>query len=123
MAKKIIVVDDDPFILAVVEKFLKIKGFQVLTTTDPELAFRMAEKEKPNLLISDVAMPGMDGFTLLKSLKQDNATKNIPLMLLTATDRIADVEKGFSCGAQAYLLKPIDWDRAWPKIEAIIGKP
>ena len=123
MAKKILVVDDDPFILAVVEKFLKLKGFQVVTTTDPELAFRLAEKEKPDLLISDVAMPGVDGFTLLRSLKQDSITKHIPLMLLTATDKIADVEKGFASGAQAYLLKPIDWDRAWPKIQAILGNP
>src|SRR5438105_4766638 len=110
MAKKILVVDDDPFILAVVEKFLKIKGFQVITTTDPELAFRLAEKEKPHLLISDIAMPGLDGFTLLKSLRENPGTTEIPLMLLTATDKISDVEKGFACGAKAYLLKPIDWD-------------
>ncbi len=123
MPKKVLVVDDDPFILAVVEKFLKIKGFLVVTTTDPELAYRMAEKEKPDLLISDVAMPGVDGFTLLRHLRDDPVTKTIPLVLLTATDKIADVEKGFESGAKAYLLKPIDWDRAWPKIEAIIGKP
>src|SRR5476649_1741804 len=98
MAKKILVVDDDPFILAVVQKFLQLKGFQVITTTDPEDAFHLAEKEKPCLLISDVAMPGLDGFTLLKSLKENPATKNIPLMLLTATDKISDVEKGFSVG-------------------------
>lgn len=121
MAKKILVVDDDPFILAVVEKFLKIKGFVVITTTDPEDAFHRADKEKPDLVISDVAMPGLDGFTLLKALKDNKNTKNIPLVLLTASDRISDVEKGFASGAQAYILKPIDWDRAWAKLEPILS--
>src|SRR5579872_6274613 len=113
MAKTILAVDDDPFILLVVEKFLKSKGFKVITMTDPEKAYFFAEKEKPDLIISDVAMPAVDGFTLIRNLSTNKDTKDIPLVLLTATDKIADVEKGFSSGARAYILKPIDWNRAW----------
>ena len=65
-------------------------------------------------------MPGMDGFTLLRGLKGNKITQNIPLVLLTATDRITDVEKGFASGATAYVLKPIDWDRAWAKISPLL---
>jgi two-component system, OmpR family, alkaline phosphatase synthesis response regulator PhoP len=120
MAKTIMVVDDDPYILVAVEKFLKTKGFKVVCMADPEEAYHAAQKQKPDLIISDVAMPGLDGFTLLKGLKQNKATQQIPLVLLTATDKIADVEKGFEVGAQAYILKPIDWDRAWAKLEPFL---
>src|SRR5690349_15627247 len=120
MAKTVLVVDDDPFIIMAVEKFLKIKGLNVMGMTDPEKAYFWAEEKKPDLIISDVAMPGVDGFTLLKNLQENKKTKEIPLVLLTATDRIADVEKGFSVGARAYILKPIDWDRAWKKLQPLL---
>jgi len=120
MAKKIMVVDDDPFILTAVEKFLKTKGFNVVCMDDPEKAYHHAQKDKPDLIISDIAMPGLDGFTLLKGFQENKSTQGIPLVLLTATDKISDVEKGFSVGAKAYILKPIDWDRAWAKLEPLL---
>src|SRR6266480_4686807 len=120
MSKSIMIVDDDPFILLAVEKFLKTKGFRVMCISDPEEAYHTAQKHPPDLIISDVAMPGLDGFTLLRGLKENKSTKNIPLVLLTATDKIGDVEKGFEVGALAYILKPIDWDRAWAKQEPLL---
>jgi PleD family two-component response regulator len=120
MAKTILAVDDDPFILKVVEKFLAIKGFKVVGMTDPEQAYFWAEKNKPDLVISDVAMPGVDGFTLIRNLRANKETQHIPLVMLTASDKVADVEKGFSSGAVAYILKPIDWDRAWAKLQPLL---
>ena len=120
MAKTIFAVDDDPFILMVVEKFLTTKGYKVVTMTDPEKAYFWVEKNKPDLVISDVAMPGVDGFTLIRNLKKNKATENIPLVMLTATDKVSDVEKGFDSGARAYILKPIDWDRAWAKLQPLL---
>ena len=66
--KTILAVDDDPYILDVVSRYLTAKGFRMLTTTDPEMALEMAAKEQPHLVISDIAMPGMDGLTLVKKL-------------------------------------------------------
>src|SRR5437763_1872191 len=120
--KTILVVDDDPFILDVVGRYLTSRGFRVITTTDPEKAYSIAEKEIPRLIISDIAMPGLDGFTLLKGLKENKLTSQIPLVLLTATDKIGDVERGFEVGALAYILTPIDWDRAWAKLEPLLKK-
>lgn len=120
MPKTVLVVDDDPAILRAVDTFLRMKGLKTITCLDPGDAFKIAETKKPDLIISDIAMPGVDGFTLLKGLKGNKLTQNIPLILLTATDRIADVEKGFASGAQAYVLKPIDWDRAWAKIQPFV---
>jgi len=120
MAKTILAVDDDPFILLVVEKFLTLKGFKVVTMTDAEKAYFWADENKPDLVISDIAMPGVDGFTLIRNLKANKETQNIPLVMLTASDRVADVEKGFASGALAYILKPIDWDRAWKKLQPLL---
>ena len=121
MAKTVLIVDDDPAILRAVEAFLKMKGLKVITCEDPGNALTIAQDKHPDLVISDVAMPGIDGFTLLRGFKDNKHTQTIPLILLTATDRISDVEKGFSSGAQAYVLKPIDWDRAWAKIQPFVA--
>jgi len=118
--KKILVVDDDPYIVDLLSRQLKAKGFNVLPTTDPETAYTLAEKERPDLIISDIAMPALDGFTLLKGLKNNKVTCQIPLVLLTGSDKMADVEQGFTSGAQAYLLKPFDWDSAWPKLQPLL---
>ncbi len=118
--KTILIVDDDPYIVDLLSRQLKAKGFNVIQTTDPETAYTMAEKEKPHLIISDLAMPALDGFTLLKGLKNNKMTCEIPLVLLTGSDKMADVEEGFSAGAQAYLLKPFDWETAWPKLQPFL---
>jgi len=118
--KTILVVDDDPFILDLMSRYLTAKGFRVLTTTDPEKAYAIAETETPRLIISDLAMPGLDGFTLFQGFKGNVVTQQIPLVLLTGSDKVSDIEKGFASGAQVYLLKPIDWALAWPKLEPFL---
>ena len=118
--KTVLIVDDDPYILDILQRHLRTKGLRVLSTTDPETAYSLAEKEIPNLIISDIAMPALDGFALLKALRANKVTCEIKLALLTVSDRIGDVEKGFASGAQAYLLKPFDWETAWPKIQALL---
>ena len=118
--KTILVVDDDPFIVDLLTRQLEKKGLKVISSTDPETAYTMAEQQKPDLIMSDIAMPAIDGFTLLKGLRQNKVTRDIPLVLLTASDRMSDVEEAFLAGAQAYLLKPLDWDTAWPKIETLL---
>ena len=116
----ILVVDDDPYIVDLLSRQLKAKGFRVLQTTDPETAYTLAEEEKPDLIISDVAMPALDGFTLFRGLKNNKVTCGIPLVLLTGSDKVSDIEKGFASGARAYLLKPFDWDTAWPKLRPLL---
>ena len=119
--KTVLVIDDDPYIVDILVRQLKSKGFNVLSSTDPGTAYTLAETERPDLIISDIAMPAIDGFTLLKGLRQNTVTAGIPLVLLTSSDRIADVEQGFALGAQAYLLKPFDWETAWPKLQPLLN--
>src|SRR5262245_11314449 len=118
--KTILLVDDDPYVVDLLNRQLTAKGFRVLQTTDPERAYDLAEKEKPDLIISDIAMPAIDGFTLLKGFKDNKTTCQIPLVLLTSSERVSDVEKGFSSGAQVYLQKPFNWETAWPKLQPLL---
>src|SRR2546430_11712968 len=97
--KTILIVDDDPYIVDLVSRQLKAKGFAVLQTTDPETAYSLAEKEKPDLIISDIAMPALDGFALFNGLKNNKMTCEIPLVLLTGSDKISDIEQGYASGA------------------------
>jgi len=120
--KPILVVDDDPFIVDVVSRFLQSKGYRVISTTDPERAYDMAEADPPRLIISDIAMPGLDGFALVQGFKTNARTSTVPLVFLTGSDKIDDIEKGFESGATAYLLKPLDWAIAWPKLEPLLKK-
>jgi CheY-like chemotaxis protein len=119
--KTILIVDDDPYIVDLLSRQLKAKGFKVLPTTDPETALTLAEQEHPDLIISDIAMPSVDGFTLFKGLKNNKVTSQIPLVLLTGSDKMADIEEGFVSGAQAYLIKPFDWETAWPKLQPLLN--
>jgi CheY-like chemotaxis protein len=120
-AKTILVIDDDPYMADVLSRQLKKRGFRVISTTDPERGYNLAEVERPDLIISDIGMPSLDGLTLLKGLRNNKVTHDIPLVLLTGSDKLSDVEQGFSSGAQAYLLKPIDWETAWPKIATLLA--
>src|ERR1017187_3313606 len=120
--KTILIVDDDPYIVDLLSRQLKAKGFKVLPTTDPETAYTLAESEKPDLIISDIAMPALDGFTLLKGLKNNKITRGIPLVLLTGSDKMADVEEGFTSRSEEHLLKPFDWETAWPKLQPLLER-
>jgi adenylate cyclase len=119
-AHTVLAVDDDPFILDTVARYLTKMGLRVLTTTDPESAVATASKEKPGLILSDIAMPGLDGLSLLKTLKETVATRDIPVILLTSSKDPRDMQEGLNAGAEAYLSKPIEWERSWPKIQAIL---
>ena len=116
----VLVVDDDPFILETVAKYLALRDLNVISTTDPESVLSLTIEEKPRLIISDIAMPGMDGLTLLRTLKGNPDTSDVPVILLTSSHSAADMQDGLNAGADAYLLKPIDWTLSWPKIQTIL---
>jgi DNA-binding response OmpR family regulator len=100
---RILVVDDDPSILKFVQVNLEARGYQVLTAADGEEAIRMAEKEKPELLILDIVMPGMDGFAVCRKIRQRST---VPVIMLSAREGENDKEKCEACGADDYLTKP-----------------
>ena len=117
---KILIIDDDPDALETMTAVLETHDYQVLTALSGLEGISKASKEKPDLIIMDVLMPEVDGFVTCKMIKENKEIKNIPVILLTGTGMVGDVEKGFAAGAKDFMIKPIDWDKFFLKIKKLI---
>ena len=108
MPKKILAVDDERHIVRLVEVNLQRAGYQVVTAYDGREALEKVKAEEPDLIVLDVMMPYMDGFEVLKNLKADPVTAEIPVIMLTAKAQDADVFRGWQSGVDCYLTKPFN---------------
>ena len=106
--RTVLVVDDDPMVRELMERFLAKEGFRVVQATSGDEGLRLARDILPCVVTLDVMMPGSDGWTVLGELKGDPRTAEIPVVMLTIVD---DRQRGFALGAADYLTKPIDWQR------------
>jgi DNA-binding response OmpR family regulator len=106
MAKHILVVDDEVNIRRLVEIHLRHAGYRVTTACDGNDALAKLRADRPDLLVSDVIMPHMDGFELLKRLKADSDTAGIPVVMLTVKALNGDIFEGWQSGVHYYLTKP-----------------
>jgi CheY-like chemotaxis protein len=104
--RNVLVVDDDPLIREVLTTVLDLEELRVSTAPDGASALAMVAHDRPDVVICDVMMPGMDGLEVCRRLKADPATATIPVVLLTARDRPEDHEAGAAAGCDAYLTKP-----------------
>jgi CheY-like chemotaxis protein len=105
--KRVLVADDAPDIIIVVQKALEDEGYEVLTALNGKEAYQKAIEQKPDLIISDILMPLMNGFKLCDELKNNPQYGHIPIILMTAVYRQPDhIEMGFKFGADAYIAKP-----------------
>jgi len=117
---KILIVDDDPIALETMAAILEIRDYEILMALSGLEGISKARNEKPDLIIMDVMMPGLDGFAACKMIRENEEIKGIPVILLTGKGMVGDVEKGFASGASDYLVKPIDWDKLLLKIKKLI---
>jgi two-component system, cell cycle response regulator len=108
MTGRILVVDDIEANVRLLQAKLQAEYYHVLTASDGATALAVAAEEKPDLVLLDVMMPGMDGFEVCRRLKDDSATRHIPIVLVTALDGRADRITGLEAGADEFLTKPID---------------
>jgi len=107
MPKKILLVDDEPDILRTVDFRLTQFGYKIITATDGENAVKIIRNEKPDLVLLDLRLPGINGIEVCKIVRSDETIKNTPIILFTASaSRIT--EDCAKCGANDYLLKPFD---------------
>jgi two-component system alkaline phosphatase synthesis response regulator PhoP/two-component system response regulator VicR len=121
VAQTILVVDDDPGVVRVVEVNLVQAGYQVRTAGNGEEALASIAREPPDLVILDVMMPRLDGFEALKRLKADPATARIPVVMLTARAQDDDVFEGYGTGAQWYLTKPFEPEELRTVVRHVLG--
>ncbi len=108
MAKRILAVDDEKHILRLVQINLEKAGYEVVTASNGREALESVRAQMPSLIVMDVMMPEMDGLEALQTLKNDEATAHIPVVMLTAKAQDADVFQGWQSGADLYLTKPFN---------------
>lgn len=105
---RILIVDDEPFNVDLLEQELDDLGYDTLTAFDGQQAVDTVRRESPDLVLLDVMMPVMDGFTACRTLKEDTATSLTPIIIMTALDRVEDRIKGIEAGADDFLTKPVN---------------
>jgi pilus assembly protein CpaF len=117
---KILVVEDEPRILAALEDLLSVEGYQVIPAPDGEQALQVVAEEKLDLVLSDVMMPGIDGFELCRRIKSKPATVFLPVVLVTALGRVEDRIKGAAVGADEFITKPPDAQELLTRVKTLV---
>ncbi len=115
----VLVVEDNPTIATVVKYFLELEGFDVLVATDGLLGLEVAFREKPEVIVTDVKMPGMDGVAMLKVLRSDARTARMRIMMLTSESSIETETEALEAGADDYVLKPVEPRRLAARVKAL----
>jgi two-component system, cell cycle response regulator DivK len=119
---KILIIEDTENNRVLLTRRLKPRGHDIVTAEDAESGLPLVESERPDLVLMDVGLPGMDGWSATRALKQNSATKHIPVIALTAHAMQGDREKAIEAGCDDYETKPIDFNRLFEKIDRLISK-
>ncbi|MEM7034090.1 MAG: response regulator, partial [Chloroflexota bacterium] len=114
--KTVLIIDDHPTNLSVIAEFLENEGFEIMVAQDGKQGMEQAYLGQPDIILLDVMMPEIDGFETCHLLKQDERTKTIPVIFLTALANENDKVKGFEAGAVDYITKPIQHQEALARI-------
>lgn len=117
--RQVLVVDDEPDILQFLEMTLQMSDYDVVTAADGLEAEALARSVVPDVIILDVMMPGIDGISVLRNLRSDPVTQEIPVVLLTAKSSDPDVWSGWEAGANYYMAKPFDIDHLLRFLESL----
>ena len=120
--EKLLVVDDDPFIARLLEIELAAAGYQVRVANDGEQAIQLVQQDAPDLVITDVMMPHVDGFELTRLLRQDPRTAAVSVIILTARGLSADKLEGFAIGADDYIVKPFDTPELLARVRGVLRR-
>lgn len=102
---KILIIEDDEFLLRMYSAKLEMEGYKIITATAGDRGLRLADKEQPDLILLDLLLPKKDGFQVLKELRADSETKDIPVIVLTNLSQKKDIDRCFSLGINDYLIK------------------
>jgi DNA-binding NarL/FixJ family response regulator len=122
MPKRLLVVDDEPNLLRAVAASLRTEGYEVVTARSGRDALVRVAESVPDLIISDIRMPGMDGYQLAGQLRASSRTAIVPIIFLTAKDETADRVAGFRAGVDAYITKPFEPDELLAVIQSILSR-
>ncbi len=122
-AKRILVIEDDPDIVEVLRYNLKREGYEVLTAESGEDGLSLARAHAPDLVLLDLMLPGMEGLQVCRTLKDEAATKGVPVVMMTAKSEDADIVTGLEMGADDYITKPFSPRVLIARVRAVLRRP
>ncbi|MGB3613017.1 MAG: response regulator transcription factor [Elainellaceae cyanobacterium] len=116
--KRLLLIDDDPNLILLVKDYLEFRGYDVITAENGREALSVLEETLPDMIICDVMMPEMDGYSLVEHVRQDPKTNWIPVLFLSAKGQSQDKVKGLSTGADVYMVKPFEPEELVAQVES-----
>ena len=120
--KKILFIEDEDTLQKALGGFLKDAGYEVVNALDGEIGLELALSENPDLILLDIVLPKINGFEVLKELKQKEETKDIPVIVLTNMENIEDIDKIIQLGATTYMIKTeYKLEEVIEKVKGVIG--
>ena len=120
--RRVLVVEDSPTIASVVKYFLELEGFEVLLAADGLIGLEIALREHPDVIVSDVNMPGMGGVEMVKTLRDDPRTLDVRILMLTSEASVESETEGLAAGADDYILKPVEPRRLAARVKALLAR-
>jgi twitching motility two-component system response regulator PilH len=121
LSARMLVVDDSPTICAVLGKMLRQDGYAVLKATDGASAIELARREQPALIFLDIVMPGMNGFAVLRALRHDPQTRDIPIVMISGNPQATEQFYVQRFGADDFMQKPFDRDEVYLRIDQLVA--
>ncbi|WP_448380017.1 response regulator transcription factor [Gloeomargarita sp.] len=122
MPHHILLVDDEPGLRQAVQAYLEDSGFTVTTAANAQVAWELLQQQKPDLIVSDIMMPQVNGYEFLRQLRQDVRFQHLPVVFLTARGMTKDRIAGFRAGVDGYIPKPFDPEELVAVIENLLRK-
>jgi DNA-binding response OmpR family regulator len=120
---KILLIEDDPFLLSMYATKFELEGYEVASADDGEKGWQLSKETKPDIILLDILLPKMNGFEVLEKIKAEPKTKAIPVILLTNLNQRDEIERGLTLGADDYLIKAHFMpSEVVEKIKKVIGK-
>lgn len=119
---KILVVDDDSAINELIKVNLELAGYKVVSAFDGNMGYALAKQELPDLIVLDVMMPKVDGYTVAKRIRENEDTKDTPIIMLTALNMLQNKAQGFDIGVDDYLVKPFEMEELLMRIKALLKR-
>lgn len=123
MSKRILVVDDDPEILDLTRTVLRDGGYQVLVASDGRKGVALAQSERPDLILLDINMPGLDGWEALRVLRMDEETRRIPVAMFSVRYDFAEKAEALKRSANDYIVKPFSYDEMLERVARLLAPP
>jgi DNA-binding NarL/FixJ family response regulator len=116
--RRLLLIDDDPNLILLVKDYLEFRGYEVITAENGREALEVLEQDVPDMIICDVMMPEMDGYSLVSAIRSDPKTSWIPVLFLSAKGQSQDRVKGLNIGADVYMVKPFEPEELVAQVES-----